>query len=396
MTQIRDMLGVLIIVSVAFSIFANQVMLNELAGDARAVLTFADHISMSVDLFFYIFIQIFTTALVSGILWLLIQLVLRGFGLLIEGIRRATSKLQFPRSSGPKLLQGTGWDEFVDGRGILSDISGTARSVEFKVKLSKLLGNRLMAVVSIALALFSFNDAIRETAHSHISNVWRSPAVGSGALLFSGALMFLFIYSFRTSLWARVELFVDGATIDNPDLEKRFNPASLARIDAQFEQFLRATRGRWARETLFAFLIIFMPFAAYIHGLSLANAYYLRILSSAAATSTDTNEMLDGTAVIRVIDQGVLMIDRNALDLIFVNDENTISVRYRLKQGGIDEIQKRPSCPLLVADPSIRNVLLALYVLDNAPLIKDFYKLSPCPSLSAFAEKERTRSSKPN
>lgn len=87
LSQIRDLAALLTLLAVAFSIFANQVLLDELASDARSTLTFADHISMSVDLFFGVIVRLIIATVILGV----VQFVLRAF---IGGGRELTKSLR--------------------------------------------------------------------------------------------------------------------------------------------------------------------------------------------------------------------------------------------------------------------------------------------------------------
>lgn len=389
LSQIRDLAALLTLLAVAFSIFANQVLLDELASDARSTLTFADHISMSVDLFFGVIVRLIIATVILGV----VQFVLRAF---IGGGRELTKSLRarFVLNNRSNLLSASRYAlATTNSERLVVDLSGTTVDVDFHTALSRIAGNWIRAIISLCFIVLILNFLVRDTTRFDVSNVWTGPARIAEPFLISGGFLFYFIYLLRMYVFSRVNVIVDGEECPPQQLEKRFSSDALGEIGVRLERFREMALQRFAWLLALLALFAYIPFVAYLHGLSLSNSYYYKLLklpsdTAASAIGAESSPFAArGDAVFRVIDQGVLLFDDSAQHIIFRNDEGSITVSYELKDSGFDKIGKRHACPLGVADRYSQTILRMLYIFDDI----FGWQLRPCPTLAELIAKERAK-----
>lgn len=404
MGRIRDLVSLWVVFAVGFSIFSNQVMLSEISSDIRRVLTFSDHLSLSVDHFYQITLRLATYLLFSlaaAVVFGFLQGTFSAGRVYSQRIRRVVArKWRRPVSEyAPPAFGQTNSAFLAAEPQTRIDLHGKAREVSFAIEPAGFLLNIAFAAAACIIFVLVYHELIWVLNGVAISDVWTSPSAYVQSIMDRAIIIFIFLRAFLGRFWARVETYVDGERVEDAShMERIFGSQSAKELSADELSFQSERLSELTQNLAVTVLLVSVLLAGYVHGLALANAHYYKIYSHAFEVSPvqpDANnptaagtqpKVIDGSLMFRAIDQGILKFDEDLKTISFINTEGTIQTRAALNTPGIIEIGNRFACPFENMAPTIRGLIKFLYFLDDVPMVGQFFEIKRCMTLSQFRE----------
>lgn len=392
MATARDFIGLLLLLAIGYSILVNQVIIWQVASDTRLALTLSDQFSMSVDYILPMFVQFALLALFVAISQLALGILL-GSAEIARGVITNPSMIL----PGHQQVARNARHFFLNEHAIA--VANSAKNYEvvkqknFRMAWSRYRQSWIIAAIGLLCAIFFVQDLIYRLSFSSVQTTWWSPAVVAVRVLLSSSFVFVGIYFFFSFSRRRLVLAINGEEVDPDALESRFGRSAAEEIEKEAEEFwLRRQRHVLSAFFVLAALIV-VPTVAFAHGYAAANATYFRLITADNPTSTSQSEQfptlnspsgltVHQTALLRVIEQGVLYFDAKREHVVFVNDEGSIRALFPMELQGYDAIGKRRSCVLGVIPKFAQEFFLNIYVFSDLPGIIRSWKLRGCPTLS--------------